>query len=106
VPAVAGIVVSVAIDRNRLSTSVQLLPELVGDPFGRGWDLLGRSAAAIDPAPLGTTGLVTAQLAILAAGYVVGALVGTRRLERVDRGPLALVFAILASASVIALVSH
>jgi hypothetical protein len=106
VPAVAGIVISVAMDRNRLSTSVQLLPDLLGDPFGRGWDLLGRSGAAIDPAPLGATGLVAAQLVILVAGYVIGAVVGTRRLERVDRGPMALVLAVLASASVIALVSH
>lgn len=37
VPAVAAIIVAVAMDRNRLSTSVQLLPQLFGDPFGRGW---------------------------------------------------------------------
>jgi hypothetical protein len=106
VPAVAGIIVAVAMDRNRLSTSVQLLPELLGDPFGRGWDLFGRSGAALDPAPLGTRGLLNAQLALLVAGFVLGAAVLARRLERDARGPVALLLAVLASASVIALISH
>ncbi|MGH3343899.1 MAG: hypothetical protein ACRDPK_13705, partial [Carbonactinosporaceae bacterium] len=34
VPALAGIIVAVAMDSNRLFTSVQLLPGLLGDPFG------------------------------------------------------------------------
>jgi hypothetical protein len=106
VPAVAAIIVAVAMDRNRLSTSIQLLPQLLGDPFGRGWDLFGHSGSGLDPAPLGTTGLATTQLAILAAGHVAGAVVLARHLERPARGPVALVLAILASASVIALVSH
>jgi hypothetical protein len=106
VPAVAGIVVAVAMDRNRLSTSVQLLPELLGDPFGRGWDLFGRSGARLDPTPLGTRGLLAAQLGLVVAGHVVGAAVLARRLERGARGPVALLLAILASAAVIALVSH
>jgi hypothetical protein len=46
------------------------------------------------------------QLAVVLAGYLVGAALLARRLERPDRGPVALLFAILASASVIALVSH
>jgi hypothetical protein len=106
VPVVAAIIVAVAMDQNRLSTSVQLLPELFGDPFGRGWDLFGRSGEGLDPAPLGRTGLVTAQLALVLAGHLVGAAVLARRLERSDRGPVALLLAILASASVIAVVSH
>jgi hypothetical protein len=106
VPAIAGIIVAVAMDRNRLSTSVQLLPELFGDPFGRGWDLFGRSGARLDPAPLGQRGLVATQLALVLAGYVIGAAVLARRLEREARGPVALLLAALASASIIALVSH
>jgi hypothetical protein len=106
VPVVAGIIVAVALDQNRLSTSIQLLPGLFGDPFGRGWDLFGRSGAGLNPAPLGERGLVAAQLAVLLAGYVVGAAVLARRLERGARGPVALLLAVLASASVIALVSH
>jgi hypothetical protein len=106
VPAVAAIIVAVAMDQNRLSTSVQLLPELFGDPFGRGWDLFGRSGSGLDPAPLGSRGLVTAQLALLLAGFLVGAAVLAQRLDRGARGSVALLFAVLVSASVIALVSH
>lgn len=106
VPAVAVIVVAVAMDRNRLTTSMQLLPQLLGDPFGRGWDLLGEAGRGLDPAPLGETGLVTAQLALLLVGYLVGAAVLARRLQRADRAPLALLLAVLMSASVVALVSH
>jgi hypothetical protein len=106
VPAVAGIIVAVALDRNRLFTSVQLLPELFGDPFGRGWDPFGRQGARLDAAPLGATGLLWAQVAILVAGHVVGAVVGGRRLERRARGPVAIGLALLAGASVLAVVYH
>jgi hypothetical protein len=106
VPAVAAVIVAVAMDRNRLSTSIQLLPELFGDPLGRGWDLLGGSGAGLNPAPLGERGLAAAQLAVLLAGYLVGAAVLARRLEREARAPVALLLAVLASASVIALLSH
>ena len=100
VPAVAGIVVAVAMDRNRLFTSIQLLPGLLGDPFGRGWDLLGRAGAGLDPAPLGTRGLLWAQLAVVLAGCLAGAFVIARR------GQAAVVLSILAAASVVALASH
>jgi len=106
VPAVAGVIVAVAMDRNRLFTSIQLLPGLLGDPFGRGWDLLGRAGTRLDPAPLGTTGLLIAQLAVLVAGYVAGAVVLARRVGRKARTPVAAGLSILAGASVIALVSH
>jgi hypothetical protein len=106
VPAVAGIVVAVALDRNRLFTSVQLLPGLLGDPFGRGWDLLGRAGEGLDPAPLGTRGLLVAQLAVLLAGHVAGAVVLARRVRRDARGPAAVALSILAFAGVVALASH
>jgi predicted membrane protein len=106
VPAVAGIVVAVALDRNRLFTSVQLLPGLLGDPFGEGWNLLGRAGAGLDPAPLGTTGLLWAQLAVLVAGHFVGAAVMARRTPRRAREPTAVGLAALAAASVIAVASH
>jgi hypothetical protein len=106
VPAVAGIIVAVAMDRNRLFTSVQLLPGLAGDPFGRGWDLFGRAGAGLDPAPLGTRGLLFAQLAVVLAGHLAGAVVLARRFRREARGPAAVGLSILAGASVIALASH
>lgn len=106
VPAVAGIVLAVAMDRNRLFTSVQLLPALLGDPLGRGWDLLGRAGAGLDPAPLGTRGLLLAQLAVLAAGHAIGAVVVAQRVRRRARGPIAVALAILVGAGVIAVASH
>jgi hypothetical protein len=106
VPAVAGIVLAVSMERNRLTTSIQLLPELLGDPFGRGWDLFGRAAAGLDPAPLGVRGLLAAQLAVLLAGHLAGAVVLARRAAPRARAPAAVGLAILAHASVIALASH
>jgi hypothetical protein len=105
-PVVAGILVAVAMDRNRLSTSAQLLPELFGDPFGRGWELLGGWDVGLDAAPLGEAGLLWAQLAVLLGGFVVGAVVLGRRLDRGDRPPAALLLSVLASAAVIAVVTH
>jgi len=96
VPAVAAIVVAVAMDRNRLFTSIQLLPELLGAPF----------SPTLDPEPLGTRGLLAAQLAVLAVGHAAGAAVVARRFDREARGPAALGLSLLALASVVALVSH
>jgi hypothetical protein len=106
VPAVAAIVVAVALDRNRLTTSLQLLPGLVGDPFGEGWDLLGRAGAGLDPAPFGVEGLLWVQLGVLVAGHAAGAVVLARRVERRAREPAATGLALLAAAAVIALASH
>jgi hypothetical protein len=106
VPAVAAVIVAVAMDRNRLTTSIQLLPGLLGDPLGEGWDLLGRAGGRLDPTPLGITGLLVAQLAVLVAGHVTAAVVLARSLPRRDRAPVAAGLALLAAASVIALVSH
>lgn len=106
VPAVAGIVVAVAMDRNRLTTSVQLLPGLLGDPFGLGWDLLGPPGARLNPAPLGTSGLVAAQLTVVAAGYLAGAIVLARSVRPRERAPVAIGLSLLCGASAIALATH
>lgn len=105
-PVVAGIVIAVAMERNRLSTSLQLLPELFGDPFGRGWELLGGWEVRLDPAPLGTTGLLWAQLGVLLTGFVLGAALLARRVDRGDRPPAALLLTVLASAAVIGILTH
>lgn len=106
VAALAGIVVAVAMERNRLFTSIQLLPGLLGDPFGRGWDLFGRAGAGLDPAPLGTRGLLAAQLSVVLAAHLVGAAVAAHRLRRRDREPAAAGLGLLGGASVLALASH
>jgi hypothetical protein len=106
VPATAGVILAVALDRNRLFTSVQLLPALLGDPFGRDWDLLGRAGAGLDPDPLGISGLLVLQLGVLMAGYVAAALVLARGVRRRARLPAAAGLALFAGLSVIAVASH
>jgi hypothetical protein len=106
VPAVAAIIVAVAMDQNRLTTSLQLLPALFGDPFGRGWDVFGEAGAGLDDSPLGITGLLVAQLAVLVVGHVAGAVVVARGVKRGAREASALGLALLAALSVIALISH
>lgn len=106
VPAVAAIVVAVAMDRNRLTTSVQLLPQLLGDPFGEGWDLFGRAASDLDPEPFGVRGLLVAQLAVLLAGHLAGTAVAARRLERPARIPVALGLGLLVNLAVLAIATH
>jgi hypothetical protein len=106
VPATAGVIVAVALDRNRLFTSVQLLPGLIGDPFGRDWDLLGRAGAGLDPDPLGIGGLLLLQLGVLVAGYVAAAVILGRGVRRRARLPAAAGLALLAGLSVIAVASH
>lgn len=106
VPALVGIIVAVAMNDNRLFTSVQLLPGLLGDPFGLGWDLLGRAGAELNPSPLGTTGLLAAQLFVLIAGHLAGAVVSARDTRWQTREPAIVGLSILAGVSVVALVTH
>ena len=105
-PAVAGMVVAVGMARNRLSTSVQLLPGLLGDPFGRGWDLLGEPTANLDPAPLGAAGLLAAQLTVLVLATLWGAVLVARLLGRQDRLPAVLLAGQLVAAGVAAVALH
>lgn len=87
VPIAAGVMLAVALARNRLSTSVQMLPGLLGDPLGRGWDVLGSPTAGLDPAPLGSTGLVALQLAVAAAAHLLAAATAPRTLVGDERLP-------------------
>ena len=106
VPVLAGVIVAVAMESNRLTTSFQLLPALLGDPFGEGWDLLGRATAGLDPAPFGISGLLVAQLAILLAGFLAGAVVLGQQVPRGERRQVGGGLSLLAGASVVALASH
>jgi hypothetical protein len=106
VPALVGIIVAVALDRNRLFTSFQLLPGLLGDPFGRGWDPFGVAGAGLNPEPLGTTGLSVAQLAVLLAGHCAGAVMLARSTPKPERGPGAVAISVLVGAGVIGLLTH
>ena len=105
VPAVASVVLAVAMARNRLFTSVQLLPALVDDPFGLGWDLVGIEGYALNPDPLGHTGREVAQAAVLLAGHVAGAVVLSVRTALRRRAPAALALCLSVAASAVAVMS-
>jgi hypothetical protein len=90
VPAVAAVILAVAMARNRLFVSVQLLPILASDPFGRGWNLFGTADWGLVPEPLGDEGRALAQALVLVAGHVAGALVLARRAPRSARHPATL----------------
>jgi hypothetical protein len=106
VPVVAAVIVAVAMERNRLTTSVQLLPELLGDPFGEGWDLFGQAGSGLVAEPFGVRGLLLAQLGVVLAGHVAGAVVAAKGLERPARIPVALGLGLLANVSVMAIATH
>ena len=105
-PAVAGVVVAVAMARNRLTTSLQLLPGLAGDPFGEGWDLLGDPVAGLDPAPLGAWGLLAAQLSVLVLATAWGAASMALRSDRQVRLPAVLLLGQLAAVGAAAVSLH
>jgi hypothetical protein len=106
-PAVAGICLAVALERNRLFTSIQLLPGLLGDPFGLGWDLLGPSVDGLVPAPLGAAGLLAVQLGVLVAAHLLGAALMARRLpDRQARLPAALVLLHVVGGALVVVALH
>jgi hypothetical protein len=106
VPAVAGIVVAVALERDRFFTSVQLLPGLFGDPLGLGWDLLGSPVEGLDPAPVGAVGLLSLQLGVLLVAHLAGAVAVALRLRDTARLPAAIALLHLMAASVVAVAMH
>ncbi len=106
VPVVAAVVVAVAVGRNRLTSSLQLLPGLVGDPFGRGWDLLGPAVNGLDPAPFGVGGLLALQVGLLVLGHLAGAVVVARGLGRRARMPAVVMLAVLMAVTTATVPSH
>jgi hypothetical protein len=106
VPVAAGAVIAVALARNRLFTSVQLLPGLIGDPLGRGWDLLGSPTAGLHPSPLGAAGLVAAQLCVIGVLHLFAAIAGTRPLVGDERLPVIAVLAVSVAVSMTAIGLH
>lgn len=93
VPVAAGVALAISVARNRLFTSVQLLPGLVGDPLGRGWDLLGSPTSGLDAAPLGAVGLVVLQLVLVALGHLLAAATVPRSLVGDERLPVIVLLA-------------
>ena len=107
VPAVAAIVVVVSLSRDRLFVSAQLLPGLLGDPFGLGWDLFGPAIDGLDPDLLSARNMLVLQLGIIGLVMLVAAVVAVRRVEdRVRRLPIGIALMYLTAASVVAVAIH
>jgi len=106
VPAAAGVAIAVSVARNRLFTSVQLLPGLIGDPLGRGWDLLGTPTAGLDAAPLGAVGVVVLQLVVVACAHLLAAATVPRPLVGDERLPVIVLLAGSVAAGVATLSLH
>ena len=77
-PMASALVVALAISRNRLTTSLQLLPIAASNPFGGDLDLFGTRMNGLDPQPLGRAGPVWLQAALLLAGALAGMLLAER----------------------------
>ena len=85
-PMAVGLVVALGIARNRLTTSLQLLPITASNPLGGDLNLFGTWGNPVNPAPLGELGPVWLQIGVLLAGAVVGLLLAVRR-RRVGVSP-------------------
>jgi len=101
-----GVVLVVALARNRFTTSVQLLPGLVGDPFGRGWDLLGPAGQGLDAAPFGAAGLLWLRIAVLGVLVVAAAVVAARGVPQPVRVAAFVSLGYLAAMSVLVVTLH
>ncbi|MDQ3529824.1 MAG: hypothetical protein M3425_07735 [Actinomycetota bacterium] len=107
VPTVAAILITGALARSRLLTSLQLLPALSADPLGRGWTPFGVEVV-VNPTPLVNPSLALLQVAVLTAGGVVSAVIARRRAgeadapERGPRGPALLVSCVFVATAVLA----
>lgn len=95
--AIASIAVALSMARSRLFTSIQILPTVVGDPFGLGWDPFGTAGGGVE-APLTPTRLAVVQLAVLLAGHVAGAIVLAQRPSG-SRVPATVALALLMAAA-------
>ena len=77
-PMAAALVVALAVERNRLTTSLQLLPITASDPLGGDFDLFGTRMGGLHPQPLGAIGPVWLQMGVLLLGALAGMLLARR----------------------------
>ena len=78
----------------------------MGDPLGRGWDLLGTPIAGLDRAPLGAVGLVVLQLVVVALAHLLAAATVPRTLVGDERLPVIVLLAGSVAAGVATLSLH
>lgn len=102
IPAATGLAVALGLARNRLTTSLQLLPVVSSDPLGQGLDLFGTRDWVLNGRPLGIAGLLALQIAVVLLGCLAGAIMATRRARtagsRVSAGPVSVPVVLLAVA--------
>ena len=80
-PLAAALVVALALARNRLTTSLQLIPIAASNPLGGDLDLFGTRYNGLNPVPLGEVGLVWLQTAVLIVGAAAGLVLARRWLS-------------------------
>lgn len=71
-PLTGALVVALSISRNRLTTSLQLLPIAASNPLGGDLDLFGTRFNSLHPRPLGEVGPVWLQVGLLLIGALAG----------------------------------
>lgn len=76
IPAAAALVVALSVARNRLTTSLQLLPIAASNPFGGDLNIFGTRFNPLSPSPLGDVGPVWIQVGLLLAGSIAGVHLG------------------------------
>jgi hypothetical protein len=102
IPLVAGLALALSLARNRLFTSLQLLPILASDPFGRDWDLFGTADWMLDPNPLGDGGRTMVQILVLTGAGLASAVVVATGAGRRGRLAATAIIALVVAASVAA----
>jgi hypothetical protein len=105
-PVLVGVGLAVAVARDRLFTSVQLLPGLIGDPLGRGWDLFGTPTDGLVVSPLAAVWLVTLQLSLVIGAHLFAAMSVPRPMEGDARLPVIGTLGVSVAVSVTALSLH
>ena len=83
VVAAAALAAALALARNRLTTSLQLLPVMASDPMGRGDNLFGTIDWVLQGRPLGVAGLLVTQLGVLTLGCGLAGVLAARTVRRI-----------------------
>jgi len=102
VPLVAAIGFAVGLSRNRFTNSVQLVPRLVSDPLGQGWDVFRMADFPVNPELVPNLVRVLAQVGVLLLGGVFGVLAVRGRAGRA-RATVVFAVSVLVGSGVLAL---
>ena len=79
VPLVAAVALTSSLVRGQLILALQLLPGLLSDPLGRGWDLFGTADLRLAQRPVSATAVEGVQAGLLMLGGAVAGTLGRQR---------------------------